>query len=182
MTRGHQDAYDQGMEALDAARSAIDRPRAIAGSAAVGLLAVGLGAGVHALSGGALPGLPILGALAALAVLAATLAGRARVPGGAVLLLRGAGQQALHWLLGGLADGAVTSAPGTAVHHDGDVPIGSAAGQGHSEEVMLMLHTHLAVALLLGWAALRWSGVRAWLDRLLRPERRPRSAKGAPVA
>ncbi|WP_104168764.1 hypothetical protein [Arthrobacter sp. SX1312] len=169
------------MEALDAAQPSVHSRRAIAGSAAVGLLVVGFGAGVHALSGGPLPSLPILGVLAALAVLAATVAGRARMPAWGVLLLLGAGQQVLHWLLGGLADGAVASAPGPAVHHDGDVPVGSAAGQGHSPEVMVMLHTHLAVALLLGWAALRWSELRAWLDRRLRPEGRPRHAKGAPV-
>ncbi|WP_247827993.1 hypothetical protein [Arthrobacter antioxidans] len=169
------------MKVLDAAPPSVDRPRVCALSATVGLLAVGLGAVVHTLSGGSLPALPILGALAIFAVLAATLAGRARVPGWCVLLLLGAGQQVLHWLLGGLADGAVTPAPDQAVHHDGTVPVGSAAAPGHSPEVMLMLHTHLAVALLLGWAALRWSGLRARLERSPRLERRPERAKGAPV-
>ncbi|WP_394249154.1 hypothetical protein [Arthrobacter pityocampae] len=170
------------MEASDTAAPSVGRPRAIARSAAVGLLTVGLGAGVHALSGGSLPSLPILCALAAFAALVATLVGRARVPGWGVLLLLGAGQQVLHWLLGGLAPGPVTVASGPAVHHDGDVPVGSGAAQGHSPEVMLMLHTHLAVALLLGWAALRFPELRARLERHLRSGSRPPTAKGTPVA
>ncbi|WP_434992557.1 hypothetical protein [Arthrobacter sp. Ld5] len=168
------------MEALDTVPP-VDRPRVIARSAAVGVLAVVLGGGVHVLSGGSLPSLPILCALAALAVLTAALAGLARMPGWGVLLLLGAGQQVLHWLLGGLAAGAVTPSAGPADHHDGAAPVGSAPAQGHSAEVMLMLHTHLAVALLLGWAAPRSAQFRAWLGRRLRSGRRSPTAKGAPV-
>ncbi|MHA7284569.1 hypothetical protein [Arthrobacter sp. TMS2-4] len=169
------------METPDTIPPSVGRARAITRCAAVGLLAVGLGAGAHALSGGPLPGIPILCALAALGVLTATLAGRARLPGWGVLLLLSVAQQVLHWLLDGLADGPVTSAPGSAVHHDGDVPVGSATVGGHSPEVMLMLHTHLAVALLLGWAALRSADLRVWLDRHLRSDRGTRTAKGAPI-
>ncbi|MHA7239770.1 hypothetical protein [Arthrobacter sp. TMS1-12-1] len=160
-----------------------DRPLAVARSAAVGLLCVGLGACAHALSGATLPGPLILCGVTALAVLAATLAGRVRLPTWGILLLLGAAQQVLHWLFGGLVVGSVTPAP-PAVHHGDGVPVGVGPGQDHSPEIMLMLHTHLAVALLLGWAGVRAPGVRAWFVRRARPRREApaRTTEGAPVA
>jgi hypothetical protein len=145
----------------------VDHSRVIVRPALVGLLSLGLGLGAHALSGGQLPSVPILCGLAALAVLAATLLAQARLPGWAVMLLLGAGQQVLHWLLNGLGGAAGSTVPGATVHHGGDVPVGSGAAQGHSPEVMLMLHTHLAVALLVGWLVVRRSIVSAWLGGIL---------------
>jgi hypothetical protein len=154
------------------------RPTMTIRSAGAGLLALGLGLAVHTVSGGAPPSTPILCGLAALAVLASTLVAQARLPVWAVLLLSGLAQQVLHWLLGGLG-GATTSSPGTGVHHGGAVPVGSGTGQGHSPEVMLMLHTHLAAALLAGWVAVRYPGIAGWVARRrgLQLEER----KGAPI-
>ncbi len=142
-----------------------DRGPLLVRSAGAGLLSVGLGLGAHALSGGTLPSVPILGGLAALAVLAATLVMQARLPGWAVLLLLGAAQQVLHWLLGGLGAGVSSTVSSTGAHHGGEVPVGSGGSQGHSPEIMLMLHTHLAAALLIAWAAARYTRVRGLLSR-----------------
>ena len=143
----------------DAVSQPVDRARMISRSAGVGLLSLGFGLAAHALSGGVLPSLPILGGLAALAVLAATLVAQARPPGWVVLLLLGVAQQMLHWLLGGLGAGASSTVAPTGVHHDG-VPVVSGAGQGHSPEIMLMLHTHLAAALVIAWAVAQYPRLR----------------------
>ncbi len=158
----------------------VDRTRAIVRPALVGLLSLGLGLAAHALSGGELPSVPILCGLAALAVLAATLVAQARLPGWALMLALGAAQQVLHWLLGGLGGGASSTVPGTGVHHGaGEVPVGSGTGQGHSPEVMLMLHTHLAAALLAGWAAVRYPRIAGWVSRRLGQPLQER--EGAPI-
>jgi hypothetical protein len=156
------------------------RSRRILSSAAVGLASSGLGLAAHAVSGGDLPETPILFGLAALAVLAATLVSHGRLPGWAVMLVLGAAQQMLHWLLGGLAEAPSSTVPGVDGHHGGDVPIGAAVPQGHSPEVMLMLHAHLAVALLVGWAVLQRQALIRWLSAR-RPHVR-RSEEGAPIA
>ncbi|MDQ0733565.1 hypothetical protein [Arthrobacter agilis] len=161
-----------------------DRTLVMLRSAGVGLLSVGLGLGAHALSGGPLPSVPILCGLAALAVLAATLVAQARLPGWAVLLLLGVAQQVLHWLLGGLGTGTSSTIPSSGVHHGGEVPVGAGPAQGHSPEVMLMLHTHLAAALLIAWAAAQYPRLRAWLtdrDPGRDPVRAGGMQKGAPV-
>lgn len=158
-----------------------DRPRLIARAAAVGLSTLALGLAVHAASGGAVPAVPILLALAALAVLAATLIAQAHPPIWAVLLLLGVAQQVLHWTLGGLG-GASASLSGGAGHHGGEVPLRVAAGQAHSPEVMLMLHTHLAVALLLGWTVAWYPRITGWVSARRKRERTVRAEEGAPVA
>jgi hypothetical protein len=143
----------------DAASQPVDRARRISRSSGVGLLSLGLGLAAHALSGGTPPSLPILCGLAALAVLATTLVAQARPPGWAVLLLLGVAQQMLHWLLGGLGTAESSTIASTGVHHDG-VPVGSGAVQGHSPEIMLMLHTHLAAALVIAWAVAQYPRLR----------------------
>ncbi|WP_104181024.1 hypothetical protein [Arthrobacter sp. B0490] len=174
------------MEAAgETASRPVDRALPIVGSAGVGLLSLGLGTAVHALSGGVLPSVPILCGLAALAVLAATLVARARLPGWAVLLLLGAAQQVLHWLFGGLGAAPSSTVPATGVHHGGEVPVGSGAGQGHSPEVMLMLHTHLAVALLVALAVAQYPSLRGRLSRRgpgAAAPQRDETHEGAPVA
>ncbi|RJT77265.1 hypothetical protein D6T63_15095 [Arthrobacter cheniae] len=156
------------------------RSRRILSSAAVGLASLGLGLAAHVVSGGDLPDTPILFGLAALAVLAATLVSHGRLPGWAVMLVLGVAQQVLHWLLGGLADAPSSTVPGADGHHGGDVPIGTAAPRGHSPELMLMLHAHLAVALLVGWAVLQRQSVIGWLSVRRRPQVQ-RSEEGAPI-
>lgn len=146
----------------DATPQSVGRAPAILRSAAVGLLALGLGLGAHAVSGGALPGALILCGFAALAVLVATLVAQARMPAWAVWVIIGAAQHVLHWLIGGFG-GAASSVSGAVGHHSGNVPVGSGAAQGHSPEVMLMLHTHLAAALLTGWAVTRYQVIVRWL-------------------
>ncbi|MFJ6001537.1 hypothetical protein [Arthrobacter sp. NPDC092385] len=160
----------------------VDRPWAILRSALVGLASLALGLVAHALSGGDVPSAPVLCGLAALAVLGATLLAQVRLPGWAVMLLLGAAQQVLHWLLGGLGGAASATVSETGAHHGGEVPVGAGAAQGHSPEVMLMLHSHLAVALLIGWAVSRYSSVERWLSRPDRRRQQPvRTEEGAPV-
>ncbi len=170
--------------AADTVSRPADRAAMLLRSAGAGILSVGLGLGAHALSGGSLPSIPILGCLTALAVLAATLVAQARLPGWTVLLLLGAAQQVLHWLLGGLGAGASSTVSVTGVHHGGEVPVGAGEGQGHSPEIMLMLHTHLAAALLIAWAAAQ---VHRLKGRPSRPDgsgdalQAPQMQEGAPV-
>jgi hypothetical protein len=161
----------------DAASTPGGRPTMTVRSAGAGILGLGLGLAAHALSGGAPPSTPILCGLAALAVLASTLVAQARLPVWAVMLLSGLAQQVLHWLLGGLGGAATSSLSGAEVHHGGAVPVGSGAGQGHSPEVMLMLHAHLAAALLVGWVAVRYPRIAEWVAR----RRGLRLRKGAPI-
>lgn len=147
--------------------------------ALVGLVSLGLACAAHVLSGGVLPGLPILCGLAALSALAATVVARLELPGWAVMLALGAAQQMLHWLLGGLA-GAASSSTGSGDHHGAAVPVGGTATAGHSPEIMLMLHTHLAVALLIGWVVVRAPQLARWMDRR-RTGRTADAEEGAPV-
>jgi hypothetical protein len=149
------------------------------GPAGAGLASLGLGLAAHAASGGTLPSLLVLGGLAALAVLAATLLARVRMPGWAVMLVLGVAQQLLHWLLGGLAAAPSSTVPGADGHHGGQVPVGTAVSGGHSPEVMLMLHTHLAAALLVGWVVLRHRTVLEWLRNHRRRRGAPENAEGA---
>lgn len=170
--------------AADTASRPADRAPRLLRSAGAGILSVGLGLGAHALSGGSLPSVPILGCLTALAVLTATLVTQARLPGWAVLLLLGAAQQVLHWLLGGLGAGTSSTVSVTGVHHGGEVPIGAGEVQGHSPEIMLMLHTHLAAALLIAWAAAQSPRLRARLSRPVRSGdilQAPQMQEGAPA-
>jgi len=147
--------------------------------ATVGLSTLGLGLAVHAASGVAEPAVPILLALAALAVLAATLIAQAHPPTWAVLLLLGVAQQILHWALGG----ASSSLSGGAGHHGGEIPLsGTATSQAHSPQVMLMLHTHPAIALLLSWAVARYPRITGWVSGRAKRERTLRAEEGAPVA
>ncbi|MHA7181522.1 hypothetical protein ACX80J_15565 [Arthrobacter sp. MDB2-24] len=154
----------------------------IVGAAAAGLASLALGLTAHAVSGGILPTAPILGGLAALAVLAAAIVAQGRFPVWALLLLLGAAQQVLHWLLGGLAEAPSSSVPGTEGHHGGDVPVGTGTTGGHSPEVMLLLHTHLAAALLVGWAVARYPHVATWAARRGRRRHGVPAEEGAPVA
>lgn len=140
----------------------VHRRSRIAGGAAAGLGSVALGIVAHSVSDGVLPSPSILAGLTSLAVLAATLVVLGRLPGWAVLLLLGAGQQVLHWLLGGLAVAPSSTVAGPADHHGADVPVGAGGPGGHSPEVMLLLHTHLAAALLVGWLVLRHRAIGAW--------------------
>lgn len=165
----------------DVVSEPVDRARTTVRSTGVGLLSLGFGLAAHALSGGALPSPPILCGLAALAVLAAALVAQARLPGWAVLLLLGVAQQVLHWLLGGLGSAAPQSAALTGVHHGSGVPIGSGASQGHSPEIMLMLHTHLAAALLIAWVAAQYPRSRGRFSARGPSRTTLRMDEGAPV-
>lgn len=148
--------------------------------ALVGLVSLGLACAAHVLSGGVLPGVSILCGLAALTALAATVVARLELPGWAVMLALGAAQQVLHWLLGGLAGAASSSSIGPGDHHGGAVPLGGTDAGGHSPEIMLMLHTHLAVALLIGWVVVRAPQLARWTDRR-RTGRTADAEEGAPV-
>lgn len=136
-------------------------------SALAGVLTLVLGMAAHAVSGGALPSVPIIVALAALAVLAATLLAQLKLPAWGVMLALGGAQQVLHWVLGGLSGVAASTLFGSSLGHHAEVPVGSTTSSGHSPEVMMMLHLHLAAALLAGWLVLRHSLILAWFRRVL---------------
>ena len=156
-------------------------PRRTMKATAVGALMTVLAISVHGVAGGAIPSPALLIALGALAALAAVVVAQFRLPPWSVLLLLGAGQQVLHWLLGGLG-GAASSIPVPSGHHSSVSPAGSAptggGGGGHSPESMLMLHGHLGAALLVGWLILRRRRLLAWWR--LRGQG-ARTAKGASV-
>ena len=137
-------------------------------SALTGVITIVLGMAAHAVSGGALPSVPIIAALAALAVLVATLVAQLKLPAWGVMLVLGGAQQVLHWVLGGLGGAASSTFFGSTLGHHAEVPVGVAPSSGHSPEVMMMLHLHLAAALLTGWLVVRHALVLAWLRRTLR--------------
>ncbi|MUK02518.1 hypothetical protein GM708_11645 [Vibrio cholerae] len=167
---------------LEDVSSSHRRGRMIACAALTGLLALALGLIAHAASGGALPSAPILLAVAAFTVLASTIVAQWHPPIWCVMLLLGAGQQVLHWVLGGLGGAASSVSAGVGHHGEGVPSAGSAAGAGHSPEVMLMLHTHLAVALLVGWGVARHEFITDRARRILGRKPSYGTDEGAPIA
>ncbi len=144
----------------------------------VAVVTVALASLAHVLAGGALPPLPVVGALAAVALAAAVLLTRSRVrPTGAVVLL-GAGQLAVHSSFRLVAPMACMTGPTTTgAHVHGAAAVlpsaaeCSAVGAAHpmvlGASAMLVLHVVATVV-----AALLIAGVdRAiwWLAVWLRP-------------
>jgi hypothetical protein len=114
-----------------------------------GPVTVGFAAVAHLASGATLPALPIVVASAALLSMAGSVAARVNIPAWALLLLCGLSQQGLHLLFA-----AASSAQPWAVpegHGHGvpvDAPAVAAPGPAESGDGSLLLHAHVAAALL----------------------------------
>ncbi len=126
-----------------------------------GPLAVVLGSAAHLVSGGIVPAPAILLALTVLLGLSASMLARVKVPGWAVLLLSGLAQQILH-----LAFSALSGATGgTSTGHGHDpaaVPALELPPDGPpAPDLHLMVHAHVAAALLTALAVLQWDIVLA---------------------
>ncbi|MCW2134100.1 hypothetical protein [Arthrobacter sp. VKM Ac-2550] len=139
----------------------------------------------HLASGGTMPALPVLGAITALTTLTATVLSRVQAPQWVLIVSAGAAQQVLHLAFEACAArpatgaSAASSAGGPHSHHTEVDPAQLAATASvateqagpHGEYVMLMLHFHLAAAvltaLLLSWS--RFSGPAATATLPQRP-------------
>ena len=111
----------------------------------LGPVATGTGLLAHLGSGGELPWLPALLALAALLSMCASLVSRLRLPVWALLLLCGVTQQALHLaflLFSGIAPG---QSPHSHVPVLPPLPGAAPAAAAHAQEVMLVFHVAAAL-------------------------------------
>ena len=124
-----------------------------------GLMSAVAGLAAHLAAGGRAPGILIVVALAALLGMAASIAGRRRLPGWAVLLAAGLAQQLLHLAFAAFSTASGFSLPGH--HGDASAPAPDAAapaGPG-AHDLHLMLHLHVAAALVVSLAVTQWTKV-----------------------
>lgn len=154
-----------------AARSA--SPAWIAGPASTGL-----GLAAHLAGGGQAPGVLIVIALAALLGMTAAMAARLPLPAWAVLAAAGLAQQLLH-----LAFAAFSTASGFALpgHGHGEAPapeLPATPTSGAPHSLHLMLHLHVAAALVVTAAVTQWTKVVSVVQRrdLSGSERAPGNA------
>jgi hypothetical protein len=134
--------------------------------AAAGLTTI-LALAAHLASGGSMPAVPVLLAITALTTLAATVLSRVNAPAWTLILAAGAAQQVLHLAFEALGSAPAAAEPpaGPSQGHHAEIDpaqlattASAAAGHGgpHSEYMMLMLHLHLAAAVLtavlIGWS------------------------------
>lgn len=179
---------DANVAPIPAARPVSVRVRASSLAWVAGPAAVGLGLVAHLVSGGQPPAVLILAALTAVMCLAAQLIARLSVPGWALLVLSGLVQQLLH-LAFDVFSGSFPG-PGFPGHpHTGReelLQLGADSGAGApgadsgagagSEGAMhtaeLMLHTHVAAAILTVL-------VLAGMDRLMRRRHGDRPGVGS---
>jgi hypothetical protein len=114
----------------------------------LGPVATGLGLGAHLASGGALPWVPALLAVAALLSMCASLLSRLRLPVWALLLLSGIAQQLLHLafvMFSGIAVGAASQSHSHVLLPPA-APGAATEPAAHLQDLMLV--THVAAALL----------------------------------
>lgn len=153
------------------------QPKERTGSAAwlAGPVSTAFGLAAHLASGGPAPSLMILAALAALLGMAAAMIGRFSLPVWAILLGCGLAQQLLHLgfsvFSGGSGAGVSGHGHGGGVQNTGQdqpqdpPPSGGAAPQaGYS--LHLMLHLHMAAALLTYAVAYSWPRLVRWRGRV----------------
>ncbi|WP_139005087.1 hypothetical protein [Arthrobacter crystallopoietes] len=149
-------------------------------------LAMMLALVAHLASGGTMPALPVLIAITALTTLAATVLSRVSAPAWTLVLAAGVAQQVLHLAFEAFAArpaaaglSAVSSSGPSHPHHSEVDPAQLAASitasaehaGPHSEYVMLMLHFHLAAAVLTA-LLMAWSRRRGGLPQKPAPRRR----------
>jgi hypothetical protein len=125
-----------------------------------GPLVVALGVSAHSISGESVPAASILVALTALVSMSASMVAYLRLPGWVLLLLSGLAQQVLH-IAFGLFSGVVGGdSPG---HGHGILPwqppLPSSASSPPAHAMGLMLHAHVAAALLAALVIIEWDSV-----------------------
>ncbi|MDQ0925264.1 hypothetical protein QF038_003772 [Pseudarthrobacter sp. W1I19] len=139
-----------------------------------GPLSTGFGLAAHLAAGGPAPSLIILAALGALLGMAAAMMGRFSLPGLAVLLACAVAQQLLHLGFAAFSGGSGERVAGHG--HGGsvqDVPFppqdprsGAEAAPTAAYSPHLMLHAHVAAALLTYAVMYYWPGLVRWSRRL----------------
>jgi hypothetical protein len=142
--------------------------RGTSGAWVAGPLSTGLGLAAHLAAGGQAPGILIVTALAALLGMVAAMAGRRPLPGWAVLVAAGLAQQLLH-----LAFASFSTASGFSLsgHHSAsppDVPVPGVSAteeSGASHSLHLMLHLHMAAALVVMVTVTQWTKVVSVVQR-----------------
>ena len=133
-----------------------------------GPLSTGLGLAAHLAAGGQAPGILIIAALAALFGMVAAMAGRRPLPGWAALVAAGLAQQLLHLAFASFSTASGFSLPG---HHSASPPAPPAPGvsapeaSGASHSLHLMLHLHMAAALVVMVTVSQWKKVVSVVQR-----------------
>jgi hypothetical protein len=146
-----------------------------------GPLSTGLGLAAHVAAGGQAPGILIIAALAALLGMVAAMAGRRPLPGWAVLVAAGLAQQLLHLAFASFSTANGFSLPG---HHSASPPappvpgVSAPEASGASHSLHLMLHLHMAAALVVMVTVTQWRKVVSVVQRTGRSgrERAPGNA------
>jgi hypothetical protein len=153
--------------------------------AAAGLTMV-LALVAHLASGGIMPALPVLVAITALTSLAATVLSRVNAPAWTLILAAGVAQQVLHLAFEAFAarpaaaGDSTGSSAGVSHSHHAEVDAAQLAATAgiatehagpHGEYVMLMLHFHLAAAVLTA-LLMAWNRRRGGLPQKPAPRRR----------
>lgn len=133
-----------------------------------GPLSAGLGLAAHLAAGGKAPGILIVTALAALLGMVAAMAGRRPLPGWAVLVAAGLAQQLLHLAFASFSTASGFSLPG---HHAESPPappipgVSAPEASGASHSLHLMLHLHMAAALVVMVTVTQWTKVVSVVQR-----------------
>jgi hypothetical protein len=133
-----------------------------------GPLSTGLGLAAHVAAGGQAPGILIIAALAALLGMVAAMAGRRPLPGWAVLVAAGLAQQLLHLAFASFSTASGFSLPG---HHSASPPappvpgVSAPEASGASHSLHLMLHLHMAAALVVMVTVTQWRKVVSVVQR-----------------
>ncbi|WP_205754676.1 hypothetical protein [Pseudarthrobacter sp. NamE2] len=129
----------------------------------LGPLATGLGWAAHVAGGGQSPAVLIVLALAALLGMVASMLGRRRLPGWAVLVAAAVAQQLLHLAFSAFSSPSGFSLPG---HGHGETPApDTTPAQGAtapSHDLHVLLYLHAAAALLTVLAAAQWPRILQW--------------------
>jgi hypothetical protein len=125
-----------------------------------GPLVVALGVAAHSVSGESIPVVSVLVALTALVSMSASMIAHLRLPGWMVLLLSGLVQQVLHVAFslfsGVFGDGSTGHGHGMFTWQP-PLPSSASSPPGHGME--LMLHAHVAAALLAALVIIQWDSV-----------------------
>jgi hypothetical protein len=142
--------------------------RGTSGAWVAGPLSTGLGLAAHLAAGGQAPGILIVTALAALLGMAAAMAGRRPLQGWAVLVAAGVAQQLLHLAFASFSTASGFSLSGHHLASPPDVPVPGVSAteeSGASHSLHLMLHLHMAAALVVMVTVTQWTKVVSVVQR-----------------
>jgi hypothetical protein len=135
-----------------------------------GPLVVALGVAAHAVSGASVPAVSVLVALTALVSMSASMIAHLRLPGWMVLLLSGLAQQVLHIafsLFSGVFGDGSAGHGHTIFAWQPRLPSSASSPPAHAME--LMLHVHVAAALLAALVIIEWDGVISRIRSVRQP-------------